>query len=73
MEMAQAQRLLEWLRVKAGSSPFKESLIYQKGPPFARSASRANQLLKILLEHHWIVRKGDLYQLKNLMPGGKTC
>jgi hypothetical protein len=63
-EMAQAQRLLEWLRIKAGSSPFKESLIYQKGPPFARSASRANQLLKILLGHYWIARKGDLYQLK---------
>jgi hypothetical protein len=57
-EMAQAQKLLEWLRIKTGSSPFKESLIYQKGPPFARSASRANQLLGVLLGHHWLVRKG---------------
>jgi hypothetical protein len=63
-EMAQAQRLLEWLRIKAGRKPFKESLIYQKGPPFARSASRANQLLNILLKHYWIVRTGELYQLK---------
>jgi hypothetical protein len=72
-EMAQAQRLLEWLRIKTGSLPFKESLIYQKGPPFARSASRAKQLLKILSEHYWIIYKGDLYKLRSVMPGGIPC
>ena len=70
VRLAQAQRLLDWLRANNWQS-FEIRELQRKGPRFARkSAQQLKELLGILLErHHLLSADGRVFRL---VPGGDS-
>ena len=55
-ELKLAQELLDWLRTKVGAGfVFALADIYRKGPTQIRSAAVARVVVRVLLEHGWVV------------------
>ncbi len=55
-ELRLAQELLEWLRDKLGPGrAISLAEVYRNGPSPLRSASAARQVMRVLMEHGWVV------------------
>lgn len=55
-ELKLAQELLDWLRTKVGTGfVFVLADIYRKGPTQIRSAAVARAVIRVLLEHGWVI------------------
>ena len=55
-ELKLAQELLEWLRIKVGvGCVFMLADVYRKGPTQIRSAATARVVIRILIDHGWVV------------------
>jgi hypothetical protein len=55
-DIADAQRLLDWLDERWSESHVSIADISRLGPNAVRVAQRARQLVKVLEEHHWLVK-----------------
>ena len=54
--MKLAQELLQWLRVKVGTGRVVTLTdIYKNGPSAIRSAAVARAVVRILMEHGWVI------------------
>ena len=55
-ELKLAQELLQWLRVKVGTGRVVTLTdIYKNGPSAIRSAAVARAVVRILMEHGWVI------------------
>lgn len=55
-DIADALRLLDWIRDRWSESHISIADICRLGPNAVRVAQRARQLVKVLEEHHWLVK-----------------